>query len=208
MTCGGAAGLRPLRPSPLSWHWHSHGYLHSSRDNKSPESERRRASATLLRGSPQAVGTPTRRGGLAVSHQGGVLVWGVPLASVYCSCNTISASEDGKPQVEVEQSHHRRRLFFFYLFFFSQTCSRLFLFWCVRTPQRTTQARSEVKFEAKKTKQNVPHYAKLECRSRTEKVLSYVKFTLEGEKKTQGNQRSHILYNPSLRFSHRCEGKC
>lgn len=98
--------------------------------------------------------------------------------------------------------------FFFIFFFFSQTCSRLFLFWCVRTPQRTTQARSEVKFEAKKTKQNVPHYAKLECRSRTEKVLSYVKFTLEGEKKTQGNQRSHILYNPSLRFSHRCEGKC
>lgn len=88
--------------------------------------------------------------------------------------------------------------------FFSQTCSRHFLFWCVWTPQRTTQARSEVKFDAKKTKQNVLHYAKLECRSRTEKVLSYVKFTLEGEKKTQGNQRSHILYNPSLRFSHRC----
>lgn len=109
-------------------------------------------------------------------------------------------------------------LFFIFMFFFWNVFRSFFY------PGVSGHHRGERRLDQKlnlrlkkKKKQNVPHHAKLECRSRTEKVLSYVKFTLythfiysrclekkKVKKKHRENQRSHVLYNPSLRFSHRC----
>lgn len=175
MTCGGAAGLRPLRPSPLSWHWHSRGYLHSSRDNKSPESERRRSRLRPRYGGRRR---PSERRLVEV-----IWPWAIKEACSFEVSRSLPSTAAATQLVHRKTGSRRWRsnslitvvafvfFFVFFLIFFFLKCVHVFFYSGVSGHHRG-QRRLDQKWNLrlKQTKQNVRHHATLECRSRTEKV--------------------------------------